>query len=57
MKSADNVGYAIKTSYLINLIDNSPIDIDIPRGDSSINDDLPTLIKKYKPYVAIIKIY
>lgn len=57
VKSADNVGYAIKTSYLINLIDNSPIDIDIPRGDSSINDDLPTLIKKYKPYVAIIKIY
>ena len=57
VKSADNVGYAIKTSYLINLIDNSPIDIAIPKGDSSLNDDLPTLIKKFKPYVAIIKVY
>ena len=53
---ADNVGYAIKTSYLLNLIESSPIDIDIPKGGSA-NDDLPTLIKQFKPYVAIIKVY
>lgn len=53
----DNVGYAIKTSYLLNLIDNAPIDVTIPRSNSTNNEDLPFLIKKYKPYVAVIRIF
>lgn len=55
--SADNVGYAIKSSYLYNIIDSAPIEISIPEGEDNSNEDLPTLIKKFKPYVAIIKIY
>ena len=54
---ADNIGYAIKTSYLLNLIDNSPIDITIPHSNSTNGDDLPTLIKKFKPYVAVVKVF
>lgn len=55
--SADNIGYAIKSHYLYNLIDSAPIDITIPKGVDNSNDDLPTLVKKFKPYVAIIKLY
>lgn len=56
VSSAENIGYAIKTSYLLNLIDSSPIEIVLPSGGTA-NDDLPTMIKKFKPYIAIIKIY
>lgn len=55
--SAENVGYAIKTSYLYNLIDSSPVEIKIPSGNNNSKEDLPSLIKKFKPYVAIIKIF
>lgn len=54
---ADNIGYAIKTSYLLNLIDNAPIDITIPHSNSTYGDDLPTLIKIFKPYVAVVKVF
>ena len=53
----ENVNYAIKTNYLLNLIDSAPIDIELPKGEDLSNKSLPELIKAYKPYVAIIKIY
>lgn len=55
--SAENVGYAIKTSYLISLIDSAPIDITLPTGNNLESQDLPTIIKAYTPYVALIKVY
>lgn len=55
--SADNVGYAIKSSYLFNLIDSAPIDIKVPKGNDNSKEDLPSLIKKFKPYIAIIKVF
>lgn len=53
----ENVNYAIKTNYLLSLIDSAPIDIELPKGENLSNKTLPELIKAYKPYVAIIKIY
>ena len=55
--SADNVGYAIKSTYLLNLIDSAPIDIPLPKGRDLAGKDLPTIIKIYTPYIAFIKIY
>lgn len=53
----ENVNYAIKTNYLLNLIDSAPIDIELPKGEDLSSKTLPELIKAYKPYVAIIKVY
>lgn len=53
----ENVNYAIKTNYLLNLIDSAPIDIELPKGEDLSGKTLPELVKIYKPYVAIIKIY
>ena len=55
--SADNVGYAIKSSYLLNLIDSAPITIDLPKGVDLSSKDFTEVIKLYTPYVALIKIY
>lgn len=55
--SADNVGYAIKSSYLLNLIDSAPIDIVLPKGENMPNKELTSIIKKYTPYIALIKVY
>ena len=55
--SAENVGYAIKSSYLLNLIDSAPITIDLPRGTDISQKDFTEVIKLYAPYVALIKIY
>ena len=54
---ADNIGYAIKSSYLLNLIDSAPIDINLPKGENMSNKSLPELIKEYKPYIALIKVF
>lgn len=54
---AENVGYAIKTPYVLNLIDSAPITIPVPKGKVVANKDLPDLIKDLKPYVVYIKIY
>ena len=59
IQKADNVGYAIKSSYLLNLIYSAPIEIPKPKLNivSSKNmKELPDIIKLYKPYVVIIKI-
>lgn len=53
----ENVNYAIKTNYLLNLIDSAPIDIELPKGENLSGKTLPELIKAYKPYVAVIKVY
>jgi S1-C subfamily serine protease len=55
--SGDNIGYAIKSSYLINLIDSAPINITLPKGGNLTGKDLPSIIKLYSPYIAIIKVY
>lgn len=56
-ESVENVNYAIKTNYLLNLIDSAPIAIELPKGENLSGKTLPELIKAYKPYVAIIKVY
>ena len=54
---ADNIGYAIKSTYVLNIIDSAPINIPIPKGETLPKDDLPALIKILKPYVVYLKIY
>lgn len=55
--SAENVGYAIKSSYLLNLIESAPITIDLPKGVDLSQKEFTEVIKLYTPYVALIKIY
>lgn len=54
---AENVGYAIKTPYVINIIESAPINIRIPQGKPLPKDNFPELIKSLKPYVVYLKIY
>lgn len=54
---AENVGYAIKTPYVLNIIDSAPINIHIPQGRTLPKDNFPELIKSLKPYVVYLKIY
>ncbi|MBR3647868.1 MAG: trypsin-like peptidase domain-containing protein [Paludibacteraceae bacterium] len=57
IQDADNVGYAIKSNYLLNLIEAAPITI----ADISIkmiaNMSLPEQIKILTPYVVLIYVY
>ena len=55
--SAENVGYAIKSSYLLNLIESAPITIDLPKGVDLSQKEFTEVIKLFTPYVALIKIY
>lgn len=55
--SIENVSYAIKANYLLNLIDSAPINIELPKGKELSNKSLPELIKEYKPYMVFIKVY
>ena len=55
--SAENVGYAIKSSYLLNLIESAPITIDLPKGVDLSQKEFTEVIKLYTPYIALIKIY
>ena len=57
IQAAENVGYAIKSTYLLNLIDSAPIDISLPKGFDLSGKDLPYIIKLYTPYIAYIKVY
>lgn len=54
---ADNVNYAIKTNYVLNLIDSAPVIINLPKGKDLANKELSELVKILRPYVAFIKIY
>ena len=55
--SLQNVGYAIKVSYLNNLIDASPESIRLPQSNQLTGLTLPEKIKRLSPFVVIIKIY
>ena len=55
--AAQNVGYAIKSSYLCNLIESSPISITIPSSNELAKLELTEQIKKLKKYVVCIKVY
>ena len=55
--SADNIGYAIKSSYLLSLIDSAPIKISLQKGSDMSNKELPAIVKMYSPYIAFIKVY
>lgn len=54
---AQNVGYAIKTSYLKNLIDVAPTTITLPTNNSISGLPFTEKIKKLTPYVVLIKSY
>ena len=54
---AENVSYAIKSSYLLNLIDSAPINIDVQIGQDTKEQELSILVKKLSPFVAYIKVY
>lgn len=53
----DNVGYAIKVSYMNNLIEASPETIYVPTNNQLQGLSFTEKIKKISPYVVIIKIY
>lgn len=57
VQSAENVGYAIKSSYLLNLIDSAPINIKVQIGMDTTMKDLSKLVKTLTPYVVYIKVY
>ena len=54
---AENVGYAIKTSYLKNLIEASPIEIEDIFSNKISNQNLSEQAKILSPFVTIILIY
>ena len=54
---AQNVGYAIKSSYLCNLIESAPINMKIPNNNELSNVSLTEKIKTLSKYVVLIKIY
>ena len=57
VQGANNVGYAIKSTYLLNLIDSAPIEISYPKVAKNLDRDLSSLTKACAPYVVYIKVY
>ena len=55
-KLADNVGYSIKTSYVLNLIDILPKSIDLPSNKKLASLPLTEQIKEISKYVVLIKV-
>ena len=53
---ADNVGYSIKTSYVLNLIDVLPKSIDLPSSTKLKSLPLTEQIKEISKYVVLIKV-
>ena len=54
--SVENVNYAIKTSYLKNLIEVLPISLNLPNDQTIANKTLTEKIKILSDYVVLIKI-
>jgi S1-C subfamily serine protease len=54
---ADNVGYAIKSSYLRNLIESAPIEIKDISQNKFITSELSEQVKLFTPFVVMILIY
>ena len=53
---ADNVGYSIKTNYVLNLIDILPKSIDLPSNTKLSSLPLTEQIKEISKYVVLIKV-
>ena len=53
---ADNVGYSIKTSYVLNLIDILPKTIDLPSNIKLQSLPLTEQIKEISKYVVLVKV-
>ena len=53
---ADNVGYSIKSSYVLNLIDILPKSIDLPSSTKLSSLSLTEQIKEITKYVVLIKV-
>ena len=56
VKIADNVGYSIKTSYVLNLIDILPKTIDLPSNKKLASLPLTEQIKEISKYVVLVKV-
>ena len=56
VKIADNVGYSIKTSYVLNLIDILPKSIDLPSNKKLASLPLTEQIKEITKYVVLVKV-
>lgn len=54
---AENVGYAIKSSYLNSFIESAPITIDDISTNQIADKSLPEQIKMLTPYVVLVYIY
>jgi hypothetical protein len=54
---AENVGYAIKSSYLNSFIESAPITIDDISTNQIVDKSLPEQIKMLTPYVVLVYIY
>lgn len=55
VQELQNVGYAIKVSYLNNLIENSPEQINLPTVNQLNSLSLTDKIKRISPYIVLIK--
>ena len=53
---ADNVGYTIKSNYMLNLIDALPKSIDLPSSTKLQSLPLTEQIKEISKYVVLIKV-
>lgn len=56
IQSAQNVGYAIKSSYVRNLLDSAPVDIIVPESSSIADKGFTAIIKDLTPFIACIKV-
>jgi S1-C subfamily serine protease len=56
VKIADNVGYSIKTSYVLNLIDILPKSIELPSNKKLASLPLTEQIKEITKYVVLVKV-
>lgn len=55
--SVQNVNYALKSAYILNLVNMLP-DFEVPNGNSSLTGkDLKEKVKTLKNYVCLIKVY
>ena len=53
---ADNVGYTIKSSYVLNLIDVLPKSIDLPSNTKLQSLPLTEQVKEISKYVVLVKV-
>lgn len=54
VESAQNVGYAIKATYLKNLIDSSPYSFDFPKNNKLSGLSMSEQVKRVSPYIVMI---